>query len=131
MIFIDTNIFLRFVLKDNLQQYKAARQLLGKGAGRRVELFTSTVAIFEVYWVLKSLYHKNREEISGILGQILSLGYITIDNKQAISSAVEYYSKTSFDLEDCFHLFYAQENKADKFATFDEKLQKAFAKLES
>lgn len=129
MIFVDTNIFLRFVLKDNLQQYKEARQLLRKGAGREVELFTSTVAIFEVYWVLKSFYQKNREEISKILRQILSFGYISIDNKAALSFAVEYYSKTSFDLADCFHLFYAQENKAGKFATFDEKLQRVFAKL--
>ncbi|TSC90031.1 MAG: PilT protein domain-containing protein [Microgenomates group bacterium Gr01-1014_5] len=131
MIFIDTNLFLRFLLKDNLSQHKQAEKLLLRGAKEEVKLFTSVIVIFEVYWVLKSVYKKDRRELVKELRQILDLKFIQLDYRESLTLAVEHYSTTRFNLPDSFNLFYAKKNNADKFATFDEKLQKAFAKLES
>lgn len=46
MIFVDTNYFLRFILKDNQVQYLKARQLFLDAAKGEIELISSTTVFF-------------------------------------------------------------------------------------
>lgn len=52
MIFVDTNYFLRFLLADQEEQHQTAKALFKKAAIGEVDLFTSLIVFFEVYWVL-------------------------------------------------------------------------------
>ena len=44
MIFVDTNYFLRFLLKDNKLQHRKAKQLMLDSAQGKLKLFTSIIA---------------------------------------------------------------------------------------
>lgn len=129
MIFVDTNYFLRFLLADNPIQHEKAKQLFLDAAQGRVKLFTSVAVIFEIYWVLSSFYKKERQEIAGALKSVFDLDFIRIEDKEILSEALSTYEKTSFDLEDSFNLAFAKAHKAEKFRTFDEKLEKAFLRV--
>lgn len=127
MIFIDTNYFLRFLLEDNLQQQQKVKQLFKKAITKKIKLFTSTIVIFEIFWVLSSFYKKNKQEVIRVLDKILALTFIELEERQIIQKALNIYSEKNLDFEDCYNLSFAKNSNAKKIATFDKKLEKAFS----
>lgn len=124
MIFIDTNYFLRFLLKDNKNQFEEAKQLFEKGARGEVKLFTSVIVLFEICWVLFSFYGKKKKEVGKFLKDILSLAFIEFENFDVLEKGINYFQNTNLDLEDAYNIAYAGKMKATTFHTFDTKLKK-------
>src|SRR3990167_1086604 len=89
MIFVDTNYFLRFLLKDNSEQYSIAKNLFLSGAKGKTELFTSLIVFFEIYWVLKSYYEKNKDELNKTLNKILNLTFIVFHEKERLVNSLK------------------------------------------
>ncbi len=128
MIFVDTNYFLRFLLNDISEQHEKAKDLFLSGSEGKVDLVTSTIVFFEIYWVLSSYYAKEKPEIVKVLEKILKLTFIELKERELLLNSLKLFEKTNFDLEDCFNLYYAKLQKADSFKTFDKKLEKEFPK---
>ena len=61
MVFVDTNYFLRFLLKDIDNQFKEAKQLFLKSAQGDISLTTSVIVFFEVVWVLRKSFSKDKQ----------------------------------------------------------------------
>lgn len=128
MIFVDTNYFLRFLLNDISEQHKQVKDLFLSGSEGKVNLVTSTIVFFEIYWVLSSYYEKEKPEIVKVLEKILKLTFIELKERELLINSLKLFEKTNFDLEDCYNLYYAKHQKADSFKTFDKKLEKKFSK---
>lgn len=128
MIFVDTNYFLRFLLKDNKLQYLEAKQLLLDGAQGKLKLFTSTIVFFEIYWVLSSFYDKNKPELIKTLKDILNLRFVEIQERPLLANLLEIFSQNNISFEDCYNLAFAESHKAEAFKTFDIKLAKIIKK---
>lgn len=125
MIFIDTNYLLRFLLKDVETQYQQARDLFLKAAREEVKLITSIVTFFEIVWVLESHYGLGKENLSESLYKILSLN-IEIPDRELLFEALYLYRNANLDLEDCYNLSFAKNQKVKDFKTFDHKLIQKF-----
>lgn len=126
MIFVDTNYFLRFLLKDVNQQHRQAKKLFIQAAIGKIRLFTSVIVFFEIYWVLASFYEKGKSEVVGILEDVLKMEFIDWENKEILDKAVKMFKRESLELEDVFNLVYARREKAIAVKSFDKKLEKAF-----
>lgn len=126
MIFIDTNYFLRFLLKDNKEQHLEAKKIFEKGASGEIKLFTSLIVFFEIYWVLSSFYKKQKQDLVKILDDILSLSFIKFENSKILFQAVKFFEVNKLDLEDSYNIIYAKEQGAKSFATFDQRLKIIF-----
>jgi predicted nucleic-acid-binding protein len=126
MTFVDTNYFLRFLLKDNDVEHQAAKQLLRAGAEGKIKLFTSIIVFFEIYWVLASFYEKEKSEIIPILNNILRMEFVALDERPLLKNALAIFADESVEFEDAFNLAYARARRADDFKTFDKKLNKVF-----
>jgi len=122
MVFVDTNYFLRFLLKDNSVQSKLAIELFQKASENKIKLCTSVVVFFEIYWVLKSFYKKDNLYISNVLQQLLKLDFINYENHEILHSAVNNVDFYNYDLEDAYNCIYSQSLKIKTFKTFDKKL---------
>ena len=63
MLGIDTNVLVRFLVRDNEVQFEKARKLIKRevAAGRRV--FVSQLVLLETEWVLRSRYGLPKIEI--------------------------------------------------------------------
>ena len=122
MIFVDTNYFVRFFLGDIPFQHEKARSLFSEGAKGNKKLFTSTIVIFEIYWLFSSFYEKTKPEVIDILRNTLSLHFIEIREREIITNAIEIYGNSSLDFEDCYNILYSKKEKAKEFLTFDRKL---------
>lgn len=126
MIFVDTNYFLRFLLKDIEKQHQEAKELFLKGAEGRLKLFTSLVVVFEIYWVLTSFYQKKKGKVVKVLEEIFDLEFVEIENKEILKKALKLYKRINLDFEDCYNLVLARKKKIKEFKTFDERLRKQF-----
>ena len=84
MEFVDTNYFLRFILRDNENQYQIARELFESAILGKTKLFTSTVVFFEICWVLSTFYQKKKKEYLDILSDILKMNFIELDERELL-----------------------------------------------
>lgn len=126
MIFVDTNYFLRFLIRDVEEQYQEVRKLFGKGISKETKLFTSVVVFFEIYWVLSSFYKEDKQELVEKLAKILEMKFIQLKERESLEKAIQLFKNKNLSLEDAFNLVFSKKNKALKFATFDKKLSKIF-----
>ena len=129
MIFIDTNFFLRFFLKDIKSQYLEAKDIFTGGAKKEYELATSLIVIFEVFWVLNSYYNYSREQVSKTIKAILGMNFININERLSLAEALNLYDITNLSLGDCYNLVFARKQDIKTFKTFDKKLEKEFEKI--
>lgn len=123
MTFIDTNYFLRFLLKDVDAHYQEAMKLFlrtGKGDERFI---SSTVVFFEVFWVLRSVYQKDKQTLVQQLEKLLKLN-VEFDEHKLLVESVGLFKDLNLSLEDCYNLVLARAKKTRFFKTFDIKLEK-------
>ena len=128
MIFVDTNYFLRFLLKDNEQQYALAKKLFIEAAQKKIELSTSLVVYFEIVWVLRSSYGKDKQALVETLFNMLKLDF-DIPEKHLLIESLGLFQEVSLSLEDCYNLVFAKNINSSNFKTFDVKLAKEFEKI--
>lgn len=131
MIFVDTNYFLRFLIRDDEKHYLVARKLFEDGAMGKTKLFTSDVVIFELKWVLSSFYMKNKQEIIDVLQNVLAMQFVDLAEKDMLIETVALFKNSTLEFEDCFNLSYARSMEADSLATFDQKLSNKFKEMEN
>lgn len=129
MIFVDTNYFLRFLLKDNQIQHKTAKNLFRPVLNDKTRLITSIVVMFEINWVLNSYYEFNKTDVLSAFRKVLKLNF-KLEEKNLLTKALDLYNQTNLSLEDCYNLIFVQKSKIAEFKTFDKKLLKQFVKLD-
>lgn len=128
MTFVDTNYFLRFLLNDIESQYHEAKNLFLRAGRGEEELFSSIVVFFEVFWVLKSTYQKDKQALVEKLDKLLKLN-VEFNEHQVLIESVNLFKKLTLSLEDCYNLCLAKEKGVKHFKTFDIKLGNEFEKL--
>lgn len=124
MTFVDTNYFLRFLLNDISPQHSKAKKLFRLGAVGDVELFTSVIVIFEIFWVMTTFYKKSKQEVILILKEVLTMKFIEFSESLVLQKTLNLYENSSLELEDCYNIQYAKSKGVTGFATFDKKLSK-------
>ena len=121
MKYVDTNIILRVILRDNKELSPLAREIL-----RTNECYVLPEVIPEAVYVLNKVYKFNRTDIANALLQLLPL--VVVKDVRLTRLALNYFAELNFDYVDCILL---ARNKlyGHQVATLDKKLEKAIAAL--
>jgi len=122
-IVLDTNIFLRVLLKDNPLQVKEIEKVLQKGKKEEAILIIPQIVLFEVAFGLEKFYQLPKETVINNLNSIINIPYFEIQDKSIFIRAIEIFKKENISLADCFIASFAEKKQAELF-TFDKKLQK-------
>lgn len=120
--FIDTNYFLRLLLKDNKKQFEEVYSIFQQAVDHEVRMYTSVIVFFEIYWVLSSFYKKNKTKTINFLDKILGMDFLEIENRQILQETLFLFKTRNLDLEDCYNMAYAKNLGVDEFSTFDKKI---------
>lgn len=126
--FVDTNYILRYLLKDNLEQYNLVSKFFIECVTGGIKLVSNNVVLFEVYWVLFKTIKLEKEQTNTLIYKFLQLDIVEFEDKQIIFSALENDLNNSLGLEDNYHLSWCKFNKITSIHSFDEKLNKVWAK---
>ncbi len=125
MIFLDTNILLRLLLKDEKEQYKKVTRFIEEYKGK---FFISDIVVLEVFQVLtgKRLGYSHKRA-AFILKEVLTTLHIysTIEHMQAHFWCCDFLQTTSVDYTDAFLMARATLQNA-KIASFDSDIKRSF-----
>ena len=114
----DTNIVLRYILKDHPELSPRAAELIEQN-----DIFLPTEIVCEVAYVLQKVYQMPKPEIRTILQRLFDNGLITVEKPFLFRKALDVYAIKNLDIVDAFLCAYRVLEERE-VVTFDEKLQK-------
>ena len=120
--FLDTNVFIRLLARDDPQKTQACLAYFQKvRSGRRIAT-TSESVIAEIVYVLSSpvLYRLGRSEVARVLRPLLELRSLRIEHKRSVLRALELYERTALDFEDCLSVEHVQRGKLAAIVSYDK-----------
>ena len=118
---VDTNVFLRYVLADNVNQYKLVKNFFGKASKRKIDLILVAQVVFEMEYVLRILYKKEKREIVDMFKSILSWEWLIIrEGGEILKRTISLFKDTNVSLVDCYLSVVAKNEKAEVFS-FDNR----------
>ena len=122
MIAIDTNILVRYITQDNLQQAEAAENLLAIYNNKPQSIFINNIVLCEFVWVLEKGYKYTQQQISSTIRIILSTEEFAFEYHNVLWLALEEYELKNIDFSDSLisrlnhNLGYKQTFSFDKSA---------------
>lgn len=100
--FIDTNIFIRYLTRDDQQKFKACLHLFQQAERHEIELTTSAEIVSEVVYVLSSKFYKlPRPAIQATMSKLLGLPGFRLPERSVYFRALSLFATYSIDFEDC------------------------------
>lgn len=121
VLFVDTNVFLRFLTADDPVKAKKAKELFERAINGEVTLRTSLLVIAEIIWTLESFYKLDRHDIAAKAEKILNTPQLECPEADLIFQALDFYAEKNVDFIDAFHAFLLREQGFTQIVTFDRK----------
>jgi len=118
--FIETNIFLRFLTRDEEKQFQACKKLFEKAKRGKIELITSALVIFEIIWTLLSYYHERKESIIEKILSLLEFPSLEVEHKDIFIESLVIWQEKNIDFNDAFNYAWAKKKKAEAIYSFDK-----------
>ena len=119
LIFVDTNIFLRFLTADHARMAEDCRRLFERAEDGELQLHTSHLALAEIVWTLQSYYDVQRSEVAVMLSDLLALRSLRVDQKEMLRAVVELYGSTNVDFIDAYHALDTRRRGIERICSYD------------
>ena len=124
MRFLDTNVVLRYLTRDDEVKAETCYQLFERASRGEEILVTCEAIVAEVVYVLSSRragYHLDRRDIAARLFPILSLRGLRLPQKQLYINALNIYASSPFlDFEDALAIAHMQHQSITEIISFDK-----------
>jgi predicted nucleic-acid-binding protein len=125
VIALDTNALVRVLVEDDRDQAKTVRKTITFAEKNSIQILILSEVLIGTVWVLESVYHSTKDEISEFLDTMIHTPKFTFSDYEAIRKAFHHYKKEG-DFADLLIVNQALEQQAKKLFSFDKKLQKKF-----
>ena len=120
MIALDTNVLVRYLVHDDMQQAEAARALLESLTADNPGYVCREVTV-ELVWVLERTYDLSRDQIATILEELVTTGGLVIESAEDVARAAFRYRSGGTGFSDLMILAAANRSNARPLYTFDQK----------
>lgn len=117
--FIDTNIFLRYLTKDDPSKYDKCREIFKNATEGKIALVTSGMVIAELIWTLLSYYKVAKADIVEKVSIIISTDSLYIHDKDIIADALVLYSRKNIDYIDAYNAVFMRYHGVDEIYSYD------------
>jgi predicted nucleic-acid-binding protein len=124
VIALDTNVLVRFLVRDDAAQHRKAVHLIGRASREEIPLLVTDVVLCELIWVLSYSYQVDRPALIAILRDLLSARQILIVSRDTVARAVDAYAAGRGDFADYVIREQARAMGSESVATFDRALLK-------
>lgn len=122
MTALDSNVLVRFLIEDALDQTNRAAKLIEKILAQNETIYVSDIALCEIVWVLKRCYRKTKIEILNVIRSILLAKGLIFDSTDSIWNALDAYEHGRGDFADYLIREQARSAGCETVATFDKAL---------
>jgi predicted nucleic-acid-binding protein len=124
MLGVDTNVLVRFLVRDDEAQFEKARKLIKRevAAGRGV--LVNQLVLLETEWVLRSRYSLPKQLIIQTISGLLDASDVEFEDEAAIEEALFVWKESAADFADCLIGAKNRRLGCRATATFDVKASK-------
>ena len=129
MIGLDTNILVRYLTKDDEQQWEQSVEIVEGGE----QCFIANIVICELIWVLRGKpYNFSKQEVSNTIETMLQCAVFEWESRSLVYQALQHFKQGKADFSDYLIGAVARNDGCSKTVTFDRKLrdEKGFEVLE-
>ena len=124
MLGIDTNVLVRFLVRDDAAQFSKALNLIEKEWRTGEPILISQLVLLEVEWVLRSRYGLLKAEIADALANLLDAREFQIEDEPSLERALFAWRDSSADFADCLIAERHRQLGCSATATFDSRAGK-------
>jgi predicted nucleic acid-binding protein len=121
MPFVDTNIFLRYLTRDDPDKAQACFELFKRADANQVSLTATETVIAEVVYVLSSkrTYNLPRDQIRARLYPILTLQGLRLPQSRTVLRALDLYVAYEIDFEDALIVAHMERQAIRELYSYD------------
>jgi predicted nucleic-acid-binding protein len=120
MIAVDTNIIVRFLVRDDAKQAELVRRRLKQAEENRERLLIPLLVVLETIWVLESAYDKTRAEILDALRAMRQMPIFEFQGNEVVERLLADGAEYSADLADILIAQSARALNCESGITFDK-----------
>ena len=124
MTAVDTNVLVRFLVRDDEKQAEAARRRLKQAESRRERLMIPVLVVLETIWVLESAYDKTRSEILDSLCAMRQMPIFDFEADRVVEGLLNDGLRYKADLADILIAHAAKAAGCESGITFDRAAAK-------
>lgn len=124
MAALDTNVLVRYLVRDDAAQLAAAQRLIQQCIAEGRTLHVPISVSLELEWVLRSNFGFDKDTVIQTLSLLLSSAELRFESEGALELALALYRKGSADYSDCLHVALATEAGEQPLWTFDKAAAK-------
>jgi predicted nucleic-acid-binding protein len=124
MLGVDTNVLVRFLVRDDEVQFEKARKLIKREVAAGRPVFVSQLVLLETEWVLRSRYNLPKPLIIGAISGLLEAADVRFEDEPAIEEALFIWKDSTADFADCLIGAKNRRLGCRATATFDAKAAK-------
>ena len=124
MVGLDTNVIVRFLLRDDRRQAVAARAAIEEAIGSGEPVVVSLVTLAETEWVLRSNAKRSKSEVLSIFKQLLEARELLFEFEETVEEAIFSYEQSKADFAECLMLAQYRRMGCSAMLTFDNRAAK-------
>jgi predicted nucleic-acid-binding protein len=118
VIGLDTNVLVRYFVKDDPEQTRLAVGLVYSLTPKEPG-WVGIAAILELVWVMSRIYRVGRAQIAGILDTLLASKDIVVEQGDIAREALQRYRSGKAEFADCLVAASAKAAACTRTVTFD------------
>lgn len=124
MLGLDTNVLVRYLVRDEQLQFERARRLIRRESERGEPVLVSLLVLLETEWVLRSRYELAKPEILSAFSSLLDVADAAFEDEPSIERALYSWKDSAADFADCLVEARNRRLGCEATATFDYKALK-------
>lgn len=101
MLGLDTNVLIRYLVRDDQPQFEKARRLIKRESGRGKPVLISLLVLLETEWVLRSRYELPKAEIFAAFSALLDVADLAFEDEPSVEHALYTWKNSGADFTDC------------------------------
>ena len=121
MIGLDTNILVRYIVRDDARQTASATRLIESRCRMDDPGIVTLVVLCELVWVLDRGYGYVRTDIARVLRRLLSAGDLQVEHSELAWQALNLYEQEKADFADYAIGLRNRDMKSEVTFTFDRR----------
>ena len=116
---VDTNVLVRLITRDDVEQTASAESFVTRGA------WVSHIVLVETTWVLEAVFGLGHAQIAKAVDMLLSHRDLVLQDADVVQTALTHYRKRPrLGFSDCMVLEVARKSGHLPLGTFDRQLRK-------
>lgn len=125
MIGVDTNILVRHLVQDDVEQAARATAFIEGRLTRDTPGFINRMVVVELIWVLETSYGFARNLVADLIDRLLRTAELVVEDADQVNEAIQRFRRSGADLADLLLAIGNARHGCSETYTFDRRAARA------